>query len=339
MAKPRRTTKAKEPQSTLAKALDFIKVAQVDKAEELQTKSHCRLASGYAVAFDGVLALGHPIDEDLNLCPQTHRLIDALKRCRQTLSITQLDGDNLVIKSGGFRAVIPCLNPAVVPYVAPDPQVGTIDETIKEGFALLNPIISGTGATTVEASLLLQNNSMVATDRHVMLEFWHGINLPNGLAIPKQAVTAACKIGLKPVGIGVSDRSVTFHYEGGAWLRTQLYCEEWPDIGRVLNAGDPSRAVPVHPALFDAIDAVSSFSNDDISNGSIFTLDGKIGSHNDEAHGATYELEGITPGLCFGAKKLGALKGVATSIDMVGVNGVTYFYGERTRGAVAQRRG
>lgn len=339
MAKPRRTAKPKEPQSTLAKALDFIKVAQVDKANDLQTKSHCRLAAGYAVAFDGVLALGHPIDEDLNLCPHTYRLVDALKRCKQTLSITQLDGDKLVIKSGGFRAVIPCLNPAALPYAVPDVQAGEIDESIKEGFALLNPIVSGAGQTTVEASLLLQNNSMVATDRQVMLEFWHGINLPDGLAIPKQAVTAVCKIGLKPVGIGVSDRTVTFHYDGGAWLRTQLYGEEWPDIGRILNAGDPSKAVPVPPALFDAVDAVASFSNDLISNGAIFTFDGKIGSHNDEAHGATYELEGVTPGLCFGAKHLGALKGVATSIDMVGTNGITYFYGERTRGAVAQRRG
>lgn len=339
MAKPRRTAKPKEPQSTLAKALDFIKVAQVDKANDLKTKSHCRLAAGYAVAFDGVLALGHPIDEDLNLCPHTYRLTDALKRCKQTLSITQLEGDKLVIKSGGFRAVIPCLNPAALPYAVPDVQAGVIDESIKEGFAMLNPIISGAGQTTVEASLLLQNNSMVATDRQVMLEFWHGINLPDGLAIPKQAVTAVCKISLKPVGIGVSDRTVTFHYDGGAWLRTQLYGEEWPDITRILNAGDPSKAVPVPPALFDAIDAVSSFSNDLISNGAIFTFDGKIGSHNTEEHGATYELDGVTPGLCFGAKHLSALKGVATSVDMVGENGITYFYGERTRGAVAQRRG
>lgn len=335
MAPRKRTTKAKEPQSSLAKALDFIKVAQVDKATDLQTKSHCRLASGYAVAFDGVLALGHPIDEELNLCPHTYRLIDALKRCKQALSITQLEGDKLVIKSGGFRAVIPCLNPAALPYAGPDVKAGTIDETIKEGFALLNPIISGTAATTLEASLLLQNNSMVATDRQVMLEYWHGINLPDGLAVPKQAVTAVCKINLPLIGIGVSNTTVTFHYEGGAWLRTNLYADKWPDIGRVLNNGDHTKAAPIPPALFDAVDAVASFSPD----GAIHTFDGYIGSHNTDVAGATYELEGITPGLCFSHKHIKALKDVATSIDMVGVNGITYFYGERTRGAVAQRKG
>lgn len=335
MARPRKTAKPKTPQSSLGKALDFIKAAQVDKGLDLLTKSHCRLANGYAVAFDGVLAMGHPIEEELSLCPQTHRLIDALKRCKETLSITQMDGDTLVIKSGGFRAVIPCLNPAAIPHALPDPKVGDIDDTIKEGFTLLNPLISGTGSTTVEASLLLQNNSMIATDRHVMVEFWHGTNLPDNLAIPKVAVVAVSKITVPLVGIGVSDRTVTFHYEGGLWLRTQLYNEKWPNVSEIINAGDPIKATPVAPALFDAIEAVAPFSPD----GAIHTFEGYIGSHNTNASGATYELKGVTPGLCFGHKHLSVIKGMATTIDMVGKKGISYFYGERTRGAISQRKG
>jgi hypothetical protein len=335
MARPRKPAKAKEPQSSLEKALAFVKVAQIDKGRDLALKSHCRLANSYAVAFDGVLAVGHPIEEELNVCPHTFRLMDALKRCKTALSITQLEGDKLVIKSGGFRAVIPCLNPAAIPYAVPDANVGAIDDTIKEGFTLLNPIVSGTGATTVEASLLLQNNSMVATDRYVMLEFWHGINLPDGLAIPKVAVAAVAKISTPLVGIGVSARTVTFHYEGGAWLRTQLYGEKWPDISRVINQGDPHVANTLPPALFDAVEAVASFSPD----GAIHTFDGVISSHNMEGAGATYEIKGITPGLCFGAKHLLVAKNGTKTIDLVGSNGVSFFYGERIRGALTQRRG
>lgn len=333
MARPKKKTKPKQEQSKLQQALNFVKVAQHDKQNDLALRTHCRLAAGYVVAFDGVLALGYPIDEELNLCPQTFRLIDALKRCKQALSITQMENNSLVIKSGGFRAVIPCLNPAALPYAGPDQQVGVLDNTIREGFALLNPIVTGAGPTTVEASLLLQNNSMVATDRQVMLEFWHGISLPDGLAVPKQAINAICKIDLDLVGIGVSDRTITFHYDGGAWLRTQLYAEQWPDISKILNAGDPSKAQPVPPAMFEAIDAVSSFSTD----GAIHTLEGQISSHTTPDAGASYELDGITPGLCFGFKHLSAVKHVATSIDLVGQNGITYFYGERTRGAISQR--
>ena len=336
MSKPRkRNTKEKKPELPLTQALNFIKVAQVDKGMDLALKSHCRLANGYAVAFDGVLAVGHPIEEEINTCPHTYRLIDALKRCKTTISITQLDGDKLVIKSGGFRVVIPCLNPAAIPYAVPDANVGVIDDTIKEGFTLLNPIVSGTGSTTVEASLLLQNNSMVATDRLTMLEFWHGINLPDNLAIPKVAIVAVGKIAKKLIGIGVSGKTVTFHYEGGAWLRTQLYDEPWPDVGRILNAGDPHKAVDVPPALFDAVQAVAPFSPD----GAVHTFDGAVSSHNVEGAGATYDTKGITPGLCFGHKHLLIAKDTAKTIDLVGRNNVTYFYGERVRGAISQRKG
>lgn len=336
MAPRKRTApKDKDPKLSLAVALDFIKVAQTDKANDLVSKTHCRLQGGFAVAFDGVLAVGHPIEEELAVCPHTYRLIDALSRCKKAISITQLDGEQLVIKSGGFRVVIPCLNPAALPYAAPDPKAGAIDDTIKEGFAVLNPIVSGNGHTVVEASLLLNNNSMVATDRQIMLEYWHGINLPDGLAIPKAAVVAVNKVKAELVGIGVSDRTVTFHYEGGAWIRTQLYADPWPDVASVLNKGDFNTAVKVPDGFYDGVEAVAPFS----AAGEVYTTDTGVGSHNTSAVGATYEVKNVPPGLCFGSKHLLTMKDHASKVDLVGVNGISFFYGDRVRGAISQRRG
>lgn len=250
------------------------------------------------------------------------------------MSITQLDAEQLVIKAGNFRAVIPCMNPAALPYNIPDPRAGDISDVIREGFEMLNPLVSGTGATTVEASLQLNDNSMVATDRVVMVEFWHGINLPNGLAIPKQAIVAVCRIKTPLVGIGVSDRSVTFHYENGSWLKTQLYAEPWPDISHIINGGDPYNTPDLNPAFFEAVDAVAGHSRD----GGVYTKDGHLASHHSDAAGATYTIEGIPPGLCYSAKGLLALKNIATRFDFVGNGrGISYFFGDKARGAIVQR--
>lgn len=334
MAPRKRTAKEKEPKLSLAVALDFIKVAQTDKLGDTINKSHCRIAQGYAVASDNVITAGHPVEEEVNVCPHTFRLLDAIKRCKKAVSITQLDAEQLVIKSGNFRAVIPCLNPAALPYSTPDLRAGTISDVIREGFEMLNPLVSGTGATTVEASLLLNNNSMVATDRTVMVEFWHGIALPDGLAIPKQAVTALCKIKQPLVGIGVSDRSVTFHYDNGAWFKTQLYAEPWPDIAHIINGGDPHNTPAIPPAFFEAVDAVVSHSRD----GGVYSRDGHLASHNTDAAGATYEIKGVPPGLCYGGKALLAVKNIATHFDFTGNGkGVSYFFGTNARGAIVQR--
>lgn len=334
MAPRKRTAKEKEPKLSLAVALDFIKVAQSDKVGDIINKSHCRIAQGYAVASDNVITAGHPVEEDVNVCPQTFRLLDALKRCKKAVSITQLDAEQLVIKSGNFRAVIPCLNPAALPYSTPDLRAGTISDVIREGFEMLNPLVSGTGATTVEASLLLNNNSMIATDRTVMVEFWHGINLPDGLAIPKQAVTALCRIKQPLVGIGVSDRSVTFHYDNGAWFKTQLYAEPWPEVASIINGGDPYNTPDLPPAFFEAVEAVTGHSRD----GGVYTKDGHLASHYSDAAGATYTLKGVPPGLCYGAKALLSIKDIATRFDFVGNGrGISYFFGDKARGAIVQR--
>lgn len=335
MAPRKRAATEKEPQLSLAAALEFIKHAQADKTNDLVAKTHCRLAGNYAVAFDGVLAMGHPIEEDLATCPHTFRLIDALSRCKKAVSITQLDGETLIIKSGSFRVVIPCLNPAAMPYAVPDPRAGDITDDLKAGFAALSGIVSGTGQTVIESSLLLNNGSMIATDRHIMLEYWHGINLPNGLAIPKQAIQAVTKIKHALVGIGVSDRTVTFHYDNGAWLRTQLYNDPWPDVHSVLNRGDAHAATKLPPAFYDAVEAVAPFS----ASGEVYFTDKGLASHNSDAAGATYDLDGLPSGLCFNAKYLLTMKDVATRVDLVGVNGISFFYGNRMRGAISQRRG
>ena len=335
MARPRKATKEKEPKLGLAAALDFIKLAQADKSNDLAAKTHCRLQGGYAVAFDGVLAMGHPIEEELAVCPHTYRLIDALSRCKKAMSVTQLDGEKLVIKSGNFRVVIPCLNPAAIPYAVPDPRAGDLTDELINGFAALNPVVTGNGQTVVESSLLVNNGSMVATDRMIMLEYWHGINLPDGLAIPKVAVAAVLKIRHKLVGVGVSDRTVTFHYENGAWLRTQLYAEPWPDVYSVLNRGDPHTATELPEAFFDAVDAVAPFNE----GGSIYTTDSGLASHHTEGAGATYAVGGVPAGLSFTAKYLQMMKGYAKRVDLVGSNGISFFYGDRVRGAIAQRRG
>jgi len=333
MARPRKT-KEKEPTLNLAIALAFMKHAQVDKADDIVAKSHCRLANGYAVAFDGILAVGHPIDEELNVCPHSFRLIDALKRCKKAVSITQMDDDTIVIKSGKFRAVVPCLNPAALAYTAPDPVAGEINDEIKVGFAALNPLVSGTGKTTIEASLSLNNGSMVATDRHLIIEFWHGINLPNGLSIPKAAINAVCRIGKTLIGIGVSNQTVTFHYECGSWLRTQLYGDKWPDVSRILNEGDVFNSPPVPDGFFDAVEAVAPFSRD----GAIHVLDECIASSNISGVGATYELKGITPGLSFNARHLTMIKTHVKSFDFTGKNNVSFFFGDNMRGAITQRK-
>jgi hypothetical protein len=332
---PRNKKKAPREKTKLESALEFARVAQIDKPTDMLYQSHCRIANGELTAFDGILCVGHPVDEDFHICPHTYRLHDAIKRCKDTLSLTQLDDATLSVKSGRFRANVQCLNLASIPHQMPDPKQGVITDAIRAGFEKLNPIVKGKADTVVYASLLLQNYSMIATNGHVALEYWHGINLPNGLAIPKEAINAVLKIPEKLTGIGVSPRTVTFWFEGDKWLRTQLWDAEWPDVeGRVFANGDHTRAKELPPNFFEAVTAVAPFCGDSET---IYIGGTGVSSTVDPENGASYEIEGLPDSLIFNPAYLMVMDKLNAKVDLEGVNNITFFWAENIRGAIMQK--
>lgn len=331
MAKPRTKKKTEEPSTATAafvSALKFISAAQKDIGSPFQT--HAQIANKWAVAFDGVLALGHPIEEELTACPHTLRLIDALAKCGEALSMTQLDSGRLSIKSGAFKANVPCVGFEVMSSVQPDPPIATIDDRLKLAFEAVAALASDNAQHVVTASILLRSGSAVATDRSLAIEYWHGIDLPPGLVLPKSAVAAVMKVSKPLARLGFSNSTVTFWFEDGSWLRTQLYNEAWPDIDRVLNQASNPWPVPTNLAV--ALDAVMPFSED-----GLVRFDGGIlRSHDIDGLGASYEVEGLPKGLKFNAKRLKLLLQHATKVDFTSKSGVAFFFGDSVRGALTR---
>lgn len=330
MAQPRgKRAKAADKASAsseLVKALKFVALAQRETGQAYQT--HVMLAHNQAVAFDGTIAAGHRIEDDLQACPHTVRLIDALAKCGESLSITQLDNDKLSIKSDKFKAFVPCVAVNMLATVAPDPPCAKIDDRIRTGFEVVGVLASDNAQHVLTSSILLQSGSMIATDRQVMLEYWHGIDLPPGIVIPKAGAVAVVKAGKPLASLGFSGNSVTFYFEDGSWIRSQLYSEPWPDISKILNVR--CNPWPMPESFYKAVDAVASFSE----TGNVFFGTNILRSHATDGIGASYEVTGLPNGPCYKAKHLKIIEPYVKTIDFIGVSGIAYFYGDNVRGAI-----
>lgn len=318
----------KTESSSLLRALDFVSLAQRDKGAPYQT--HVVLRNRTAVSFDGVLAAGHLIDEDLNACPHTLTLLAALRKATGVLSVTQLANTKLSVRSGKFRATVPCLPDAVIPGIAPDPQVGIIDNRIRIGLEMVSPFIIENSQRVVMASALIRANSILATNGHVLMEYWHGIDMPPGLIVPKVFINALSKIKKNLIGFGFSQSSFTVYFEGDCWLKTQLYNERWPDCDSIL--AKPHNPQPLPPTFFEALDTVAEFADDH----RIRLHNGKITTHADADTGASYEVEGLVADVVLNARHLAPLDGLIKSIDFNGTDNITFFYGDNLRGALSQ---
>lgn len=330
MSKPRARAKiTKEPQSSLIEALKFVSVAQKDIGTPYQT--HITLASLWAIGFDGVLAAGAPITENLDAAPNTTLFLDALTKCGSNYSIVQLDEDKLSVKTDKFRAFIPCLTHDLIQDVAPDTPVAAINNNLKTALAIVAPLASDNAQQVVTASILVRKGSVVATNRHLMFEAWHAIDLPT-ICIPKIAATAIIKCDKPLARFGFSENTATFYFEDGSWIRTQLYAEQWPNVDRILEV--KANPWPIPPDFYKGVKAVASFNDE----GQVFFGQNIIRSHRETNIGASYDVSGIPAGLCFSSKYLLMLEPFVKAIDFVGYEEKAYFYGDNFRGALCSIR-
>lgn len=315
MAANPRKAKSKQA-SNLAEALNFITPATSDDGQPYA--AHARFVNGLVVASNGVTTAGYPVEEELTGCPHVGRFKSAITRATGKLQIAETDNGQVSVKGARLRAQVPCVPPETMPSIMPDPRIADIDERIKEGFAALLPLIAEEGESVIETSICLRASSMVATNRTVIFEYWHGIDLPPALAIPKAAAKAVATTKLELTGFGFTEgRSVTFWFDNGAFLKTQLYEDQWSDknLDDVLNV--TSNPVEVPKDLFTGIEAVGDFSPD----GAIHFRDDKIKSdyasfgEEGKPSGATYDLKGLQSGHSFTTKLIKLIKPVCDKLD------------------------
>lgn len=322
--------KPKAVTNELLTAIQFV--GSVLKDEGSPSETHILLSNGWAVAFNGVVGAGASIKSDIYAAPNYKLFQAALAKCGDEYSIVQ-EGSNLKITSGKFKAIVPCLDPILINTSNIDPNIAPINDEFKIALEATGALASETGQTIHSASILMKGQSLISTENGVvLLEFWHGNNLPTDIAIPKALVAPLTKTIKKLTGFGCSDTSVTFYFEDGNFIKSQLYSDKWPDVGRILN--NETNPFEVPKDLWEGIAAVEKHSVD----GLVYFDSDVIRSHPNNTVGASYEIKGLPRGPIFNIKQLLSIKNYVKKIDFFVQGGkLTIWYGDKCRGAIAGR--
>lgn len=317
---------------SLLDALKFVKLAQADAGAPMHR--HCVLYDHFVYGFDGIISAGHPIQEDIAIAPMTAKLIQALERVEDQMAMVALPS-GLSVRAGRFRAVVPCFPLSDMPPINPDPPIVAISDVLRAGFAAVGPLATEGAPHVIQAAVRLSAGTVVATNRHVVIEYWHGLDLPTVL-LPKQAIKAIEAVKKPLTLFGFSEGSATFYFNDGSWIKTQLYNEKYPDISRVLDK--TSNQWPITPGLFDALRKIRPFVGDD--NAVIFSKNRIHTSAVDDAAGGSYELEGIPAGPAYNVDYLLLLEGLAKTVDYGDPEAASnlLFFGDNVRGGMAQIR-
>lgn len=325
--------KSTENKSSLLQALEFVSCVSEKIGAPFET--HVGLKNHWAIMFNGIVAAGAPIEEELYCYPHTQDLLTALSKCEGSFSLTQLDNEKLSIKSGKFKAIVDCLDPVLMQEAIPDPQIVGINNSFKEAVEAVGVLASENAQHVLTASVLMNGSTVISTNRTMLFEYWHGLDLPPNVPLPKEFVKALASHKKNLTGFGFSNCSATFYFEDGCWLRTQLYAAEWPDVSRILNIEGNMWSIDAN--FFKALDAVAPFSED----GNVY-FDTNLLMSDPNNQGASYECAGLPKGVIYPIKQLLMMKPYVKKVDWQakGIHESSYclkFEGDVCRGVIAGR--
>ena len=326
---PRKAKQTKDQNlASLIEALQFICTIQKKDGDLNQT--HCNINNGFIYAYNGSVSLGVPITEDLNACPHSMKLLSALKKCTEKVSITQLNSGKLSIKSGKFRAYVECVAADMFPSITPDPNIAAIGPDIAAGLSAVLPLLVDNPPTAraFTGAALLQANSIIGTNGAVLLEYWHGVDLPPNILIPKEAAALISKRDKELIGFGFSHSSATFHYKDGSFIKTQLIEQKYPNTNIFFDGVGDTMDIPDN--LFDSISKIKDFA----SANRIHFKEGCLSTSMQDDDGAIYEISGLPTGFCLNYQYMEMVKDYFKkawfSEDKVKVN----FFGGPCRGVI-----
>lgn len=337
MARGRKTVAQKQEEAAKKETnslLDAVKFCAGGFNENGETYStHAMIWGGYISTYNGIVMYGHKVDTTLQACPHYGLLLKALKATDgAAVQITQLDLRRIQIKQKGFRTVVPCLDDyGLVTRTAPDTPISVLDSRIREGFETMKQIVNKRGDTVMQSSVLVGNGFMVACDNVMLGHYWHGLGFPE-VAVPADFVDAVLKVAKPLVSFGYTPgQSLTFYFDDGSFIRTQLYAEQYPDW---------TKAMPEHfeglqqlpDDFFTALDKIEPFLGKDQSH--VYMSENLFHTQADPDQGTAVDCPGLLDApSALDVDRLLKLKGIITHIDTVHREKCR-FVGENFRGVL-----
>lgn len=322
--------------------LDALKFVQgsVAKKELQEGLTHFRIVDGTVRGFNGTISLCSPVPLNIDCTPKAEPMLKAIAACDEAVQMTMLANGKLSIKSGGFKVSVDTLQKPTA-HVEPEGTIHEIDgQLFLNGLSRVTPFISNDASRPWSCGVLVKQGSMYATNNASIIQYWFGAVFPVDCVVPRMAIKELLRIKKPPVRIQCTDTSMTFHYEDGCWLRTQLLELKWPNIDKIIERTEKGSDVyTLDTELFNCLEKIKPFCERD---GRIYMENGVVRTHYNELDGASAMFRESKSIGVYNIDLIMQLKGLATDWDASrfnekderGLSTPIIFYGENLRGVI-----
>lgn len=316
------------------KDLKFV-MGAVAKKDLLPAMTHFRIEGGHVRSFNGQMAISSPIAFDIDCNPKATQLIKAIQQCNDEIVLSMTEGGRLRIQSGKFRAFVETVE-GDTPHPMPAGEIINFDGTqLLEACKVLDDFIGNDASRPWANGILFMGQSAFATNNASLVEYWLGTPFPCQINLPRFCINELLRVNEAPTYAQLDERSITFHYTDGRWIRSQLLEGEWPmeKITDILNK--PCNPKPVPPELFEGIETLKAMAD---GSSRIYIANGLLRTHLEEFTGGHFEVDNINFEGCYNLTIFSLLSGKVNSADFSCYPEPCLFFGDRLRGAIIGMR-
>lgn len=305
----------------------------IAKSDQIHSLTHFAIHKGRVTGFNGALSLSAPLPLSFDAAPAAIPFLRALDACEETISITQESASKIVVRSGTFKASVPCLDLKTIPKSEPE-GVSLPCTGIVAAFTTLKPFICTNPDRPALCSVLFREESAYATNNICVVQYWLGFAVPNWANVPVDIVDEVLRNKEEPVRMQLSDTSITFHYPDGRWIKCQLNSAEWPNLGQVLDiAWKEAKLVPVAEELREGCRKLGKYVGK--SGGKTYFRGTDVATAKEDSEDGIATVATATPGKgCYWTKYLSDVLQTATMADFEKFPKPVPFVGDKVRGAI-----
>ena len=227
---------------------------------------YCLFGTGWLIGYDGIVASGYRIAEDVHLAPHTETMRNAVARAGNPFSLTVIASGDVVVTGDKVRVTVPCNSMDAMPNVQPDAARQDVSEAFREAIVAASKVTTARHARVIASAVNCKSNSVVGTDGGTILEAYHGMGLSGQWLLPAEFAAVVDKVKHKPTHVGWSDTTFTIWYGRDCWVRTNFYTDDYPDTDVMFARmiADAGELRPVPAEMLGALMALKPFLDGDL---------------------------------------------------------------------------
>lgn len=323
--------KPKPADNGILTALRFVMGAVARKDYE-PNLCHLLIKDGTVTATDGTLTAVAPIDLDITAKPHAKDMLKAILACDEgdVMGISYLPAtDRLSIKAGSFRSFVKCLPDTDTMFAAPaDGDSAPVAKELIEAISVVRPFMGVDASRTWALGVRIAPNVVYATNNVVLIQAWHGLQVPHDVIVPSIAVDELLRQKMEPTLVQIGEKSLTVWYGEKYRITTQLVLGQWPEqTDRIFDTGGDVQAIP--EGFFASVEKILPFCEQ-----KVYFTENALVTHLAEGEGTIVETDMPADHGCFYAKQLLELSGVASAADFTQHPRPCPFRGNKLRGVI-----